>query len=143
MKQYFLWMVGCFLFSMMASAQSDSLLLVELNQQADNDVVKKNITALEKIYADDFVFTHGTGKIDNKSSWLRSAAKGLFVSRNHDSVTVEMHKTTAIVKGKLSVVKNNREKTDRYHIYYLRVFCKRENGWQMVSHYTTREHREK
>lgn len=123
-------------------AQSDSAFLVAFNQQVDDDVVKKNITALEKAYADDFVFSHGSGRVEGKAPWLKSAGKGLFLSRTHDSVKVEMHPGVAIVKGKLSVSKTNKDKTDRYHLYYIRVYAKRNNGWQMISHSTTAEYHE-
>ncbi|MBC7934052.1 MAG: nuclear transport factor 2 family protein [Rhizobacter sp.] len=125
-------------------AQSDSSFLVAFNQQVDDNVVKKNIEALEKAYANDFVFSHGSGKVEGKSTWLISAAKGFFRSRTHDSVKVEMHQEVAIVKGKLSVAKTtSKERTDRYHLYYIRVYAKRDNNWQMISHSTTAEYHEK
>lgn len=143
MKKTFLLMAGYFLILMSANAQSDSSFLVRFNQQIDDDVVKKNIPSLEKAYADDFVFSHGSGRVEGKAPWLKSAGKGLFISRTHDSVKVEMHPDVAIVKGKLSVAKTNKEKTDRYHLYYIRVYAKRNNTWQMISHSTTAEYHEK
>ena len=106
-------------------------------------MVQKNIADLEKAYADDFVFSHGSGKVEGKATWLKSAGKGLFISRKHDSVKVELHHDVAIVKGKLSVAKTNKEKTDRYHLYYIRVYTKRNQQWQMISHSTTAEYHEK
>jgi hypothetical protein len=143
MKKTFLLMTGYFLMLISASAQSDSSFLVTFNQQIDDDVVKKNIPSLEKAYADDFVFSHGSGKVEGKAPWLKSAGKGLFLSRTHDSVKVEMHPDVAVVKGKLSVAKTNKEKTDRYHLYYIRIYAKRANQWQMISHSTTAEYHEK
>lgn len=143
MKKYFLLIAGCFVFLMNAAAQQDSIFIVDLNQQTDDYVVQKNIASLEKIYADDFVFSHGSGKVEGKAGWLKSAGKGLFISRKHDSVKVELHREVAIAKGKLTVVKNNKEKTDRYHLYYIRVYAKRNGAWQMISHNTTAEFHEK
>ena len=130
----------CFLSDV--KAQADSSFLLALNQQVDDNVVKKNIPELEKVYANDFIFSHGSGKVEGKAGWLVSAGKGLFLSRTHDSVKVELHKDVAVVKGKLSVAKTNREKTDRYHLYYIRVYAKRDNRWQMISHNTTAEYHE-
>ena len=142
MKMFYL-LVATIVFTVSsAGAQSDSSLLVKLNQDIDQNVVNRNMAALENAYADDFIFSHGSGKVEGKTSWLKSAGKGLFVSRNHDSVTVEMHRDVAVVKGKLSVVKNNKEKTERYHLYYIRVYANRNGKWQMLSHSTTREYRE-
>ena len=132
-----------FCLSVTALAQGDSSNLVVINQQIDNHVVNKNLFALEQLYADDFVFSHGSGKVEGKVSWLKSAAKGLFVSRLHDSVKVELHNDVAVVKGKLSVVKKNKDAEDRYHLYYIRVYAKRPSGWQMISHSTTSEFHEK
>jgi len=143
MKKILLLFTIAFYFSVAASAQSDSAFLVTFNQQVDDDVVKKNIAALENAYADDFVFSHGSGKVEGKAPWLKSAGKGLFISRKHDSVKVELHNDVAIVKGKLSVAKTNKEKTDRYHLYYIRVYAKRAQRWQMISHSTTSEYHEK
>lgn len=143
MKKHLFLIAACFCFLLKTQAQSDSLFLVAFNQQVDDNVVKKNIPALESAYADDFVFSHGSGRVEGKAPWLKSAGKGLFISRQHDSVKVELHKDVAIVKGKLSVAKTNKEKTDRYHLYYIRVYAKREKGWQMISHSTTAEYHEK
>lgn len=143
MKKYLFLIVTCFCLLQKTKAQSDSLFLVAFNQQVDDNVVSKNIAALEKAYADDFIFSHGSGKVEGKAPWLKSAGKGLFISRKHDSVKVELHNDVAIVKGKLSVAKTNKEKTDRYHLYYIRVYAKRNNVWQMISHSTTSEYHEK
>ena len=120
-------------------AQSDSSLLISLNQQIDNWVVKQNVADLEKVYAEDFVFSHGSGKVEGKKGWMVSVGKGNFLSRQHDSVTVELHPALAILRGKLSVEKKNKDKVDRYHLKYIRVFAYREKQWQLISHVTTSE----
>ena len=126
------------------SAQvADSNFIILRNQQIDTYVVEHNTTALDSLYADDFVFSHGSGRVEGKQGWFTSVAKGSFLSRLHDSVTVEFHPQLAIVRGKLSVQKKNKEKTDRYHLYYVRVYALRKNTWQMISHITTREYHEK
>ncbi|HMK03394.1 MAG TPA: nuclear transport factor 2 family protein [Ferruginibacter sp.] len=123
-------------------AFADSSLIISLNQQIDNHVVQQSGTALEKLYAADFVFSHGSGRVEGKEGWLRSVAKGGFLLRQHDSVVVELHPGLAIVKGKLSVQKKNRDKTDRYYLKYIRVYAYRNNAWQMISHITTSEYHE-
>jgi hypothetical protein len=127
----------------LVQAQSaDSSLLITLNQQIDNYVVEQNITALDKLYADDFVFSHGSGRVEGKKGWFVSVSKGSFIARTHDSVKVELHPELAVVKGKLSVHKKGKEKTDRYHLTYIRVYAYRSKQWQLVSHSTTSEYHE-
>jgi len=115
---------------------SDSTKLLVLNQQIDNSVVQKDTALLKTLYADDFVFSHGSGNIDNKASWLKSVARGGFTSRQHDSVKVELHPDLAILRGKLTVQKKSAAKTDNYFLKYVRVFGRRDGKWKMVSHFT-------
>jgi ketosteroid isomerase-like protein len=122
-----------------AQPKSDSLYLISFNQQIDDDVVKQDTSRLKTSYAEDFVFSHGSGRVEGKAGWLRSVAKGNFLLRQHDSVTVEMHPDLAILKGKLSVQKKNKEKVDRYHLKYIRVYVYRKKQWLLVSHSTTFE----
>lgn len=121
---------------------ADSSYLIVLNQQIDDLVVQQDTIRLDKIYAGDFVFSHGSGKIEGKKGWFKSVAKGNFIARRHDSVTVELHPAMAIVRGKLAVQKKNAAKTDRYHLRYIRVYAYREKQWQLVSHITTFEYHE-
>lgn len=121
------------------SEPSDSSFILVLNQQIDNYVVKQQVELLSKLYADDFVFSHGSGKVEGREGWLKSVAKGNFLLRQHDSVTVEMHPELAIVRGKLSVHKNNKDKIDRYHLKYFRLYAFRNKQWQLISHMTTSE----
>lgn len=118
---------------------ADSSFIITLNQQIDNYVVEHDVTALDKLYAADFVFSHGSGKVEGKQGWFKSVAKGSFISRLHDSVTVELHKELAVVRGKLSVQKKNADKTERYHLKYIRIYVYLDKRWQMISHITTAE----
>lgn len=120
----------------------DSTKLILLNKLIDSYVVNQDTLALKDIYGDDFVFSHGSGRVDNKESWMRSVAKGGFLMRYHDSVTVELHGLVGIVKGKLTVQKKNKEKVDRYFLKYIRVFIKRKKKWEFVSHSTFFEQHE-
>ncbi len=115
---------------------TDSSLIISLNQQIDNLVVLRNTEALNKLYADDFVFSHGSGRVEGKQGWFTSVAKGNFMMRLHDSVTVELHEGIAIVKGKLSVIKKIANKNSKYHLKYIRVYAFRSSQWQMISHLT-------
>lgn len=124
------------------NTRADSMLLITLNQQIDDFVVQRNTAALDKLYADDFVFSHGSGRIEGKQGWFNSVNKGSFLLRQHDSVTVELHPGIAILRGKLSVQKKGAKETSRYHLKYIRVYAFRNNLWQMISHVTYWEYHE-
>jgi ketosteroid isomerase-like protein len=120
-------------------AQQDSLKLVQLNQQIDDLVVKQDTKALEGLYADDFVFSHGSGKVEGKASWLKTVGRAVYPSRQHDSVKVELHPGVAVVKGQMHIRRNDKDKVAIYHLRYIRVYALRGKQWQMISHSTTEE----
>lgn len=116
--------------------------LDDLNRQIDQAVCDKNIEFMTKHYGDDFVFTHSTGLIDSKESWIKNIEKMAperFLSRAHDSTKVELHDNVAIIFGKLTVTRQGKEKISRYALHYVRVFTLRKNVWQMISHKSTDE----
>ena len=116
--------------------------LDDLNRKIDQAVVDKNIEFLKKHYAEDFVFTHSTGLIDSKDSWIENIEKmgnEKFLSRAHDSTKVELHGDVAIIFGKLSVQRQGKEKISKYALHYVRVFALRQKVWQMISHKSTDE----
>lgn len=121
---------------------ADSSLLIMLNQRIDQAVVDRDTVWLKGVYGDDFVFSHGSGRVDSRESWLRSVAKGGFLLRQHDSVTVEGHGEVALLKGRLTVIKKNKEKTDHYFLKYIRLYAWRNERWQLLSHSTIFEQHE-
>jgi ketosteroid isomerase-like protein len=122
-------------------AQTPDADVLTANAQIDAGVVRKNIKALEKLYADDFVFTHGTGHVDNKTSWLKGVQNPevLYLSRKQDSTKVEMHGNVAIVVGRLDIEREQNEKVSKYGIWYVRVFVRKADQWQLISHRTTKQ----
>jgi ketosteroid isomerase-like protein len=130
-------------FAQIAEADSAVIKRVdELNRKIDKAVVAKDIATLEQSYGEDFIFTHGTGLIDSKKSWLEAVKKNAgYVSREHDSIQVELHKDIALVFGKLTVTRRQPAKdgTLKYSLHYVRVFVLRKKKWEMISHRTTSE----
>lgn len=131
---FFLFAVG------VVNAQAaDSSSLIALNQQIDDLVVRKDVSSLGGLYADDFVFSHGSGKVEGKASWLGTVGRATYPLRQHDSVKVELHPGVAIVKGKMLIKRNDKDKVAIYRLRYIRVYALREKRWQMISHSTTEE----
>ena len=120
-------------------AQSNTSYLVWLNQQIDSYVVSRDVKALDSLYADDFVFSHGSGRVEGKDGWMKTVERANYPLRQHDSVKVELHENVAVVKGKMDIKKVNKDKTDTYHLRYIRIYALRNKQWQLISHNTTHE----
>ncbi len=124
-----------------ANAQTSAADVDALNRSIDRAVIGKDMKLLQDVYSPDFVFTHGTGHVDSKESWLKNvqSAKTNFLSRDHDSTQVELHNDVAIVTGKLSIARQGDANIVRYAIRYVRVYAWRNKRWQMLSHRTTKQ----
>ena len=110
-----------------------------VNKRIEDAVVSKDLTSLDALYADDFVFTHGTGLVQTKSQWLDSlrSDETRFVSRQLDSTSVELHADIAIVTGRLLVCRQSEAGDVRYGLQYVRVYSMKAGPWQLISHRTT------
>lgn len=131
------------LFSTVVAGQQsravDSVRVLALNRELDAAVISKQLAVLDSGYAEDFVFTHGTGLIEGKAGWMKTVVTTRYLLREHDSVTLEWHPGLVLAKGRLRVQKLDGEKTVSYHLNYIRVYVLRQPRWQLISHQTTRE----
>jgi len=132
--------IGCYIPSSAQMSETQKL-VDDINRSIDHAVVKKDGATLRKLYADDFVFTHGTGHVDGKESWIKDVENPTkkFTSREHDSTKVELHQDVAIVTGSLSITRNDDSKAVKYGIRYVRVYALRNKNWQLISHRTVKE----
>ena len=138
-----LWQLPLFVNAQSSPPDSALINLInDTNRKIDRAVVAKDIKFLEQHYGEDFVFTHATGLVDSKKSWLESIQRNKgYAAREHDSTVVELHKDIAILSGKLTVTRLEPAKdgTLKYSLRYVRVFALRKKNWQMISHRSTSE----
>ncbi len=127
------------LISIRAVGQEAELLTFE--KEIEKAVVATNLPFLEKAYAEDFRFKHGTGLVDSKSSWIKAVgeAKGKYISRVVDSVEVEIHDKIGITNGKITVTRKTDKADRKYMIKYVRVYVRKEQQWQLIMHRTVYE----
>jgi ketosteroid isomerase-like protein len=109
-----------------------------VNRRIEEAVVSKDFASLDALYADDFVFTHGTGLVQTKRQWLESLRSEAtrFLSRELDSTSIEFSADTAIVTGRLLVCRQSEAGEVRYGLQYVREYSMRSGLWQLVSHRT-------
>lgn len=141
MRTYLLYLLIFSTYSILFAQENTQKTIEELNQRIDNAVIKKDVDQLRKLYADDFVFTHGSGVVDSKESWLKDIEKSTarFISRQHDSTTVEVHDNVAIITGRLMVTREGEKGISKYGIRYVRVYALRKKQWLLISHRTVKE----
>lgn len=101
--------------------------------------VEKNYDFLGRIFADDLIYTHSSGKMDSKETFINSIKEGKSVYKKVDVETMMVRpyndQKTAVING---VVLINQaaadEKPNLLHLRYTVVYVKTKTfGWQLTT----------
>lgn len=140
MKRFFTLAVVFLCASLSAVAQAPAeQAVLKLEQQWVDALVKADVAALETLYHDDLVYTHSSGVVDTKASYIDAIKSGKtkYESFARDDIRVRLHGDTAIVTCR-SVIKVN---NNTINVRYIHVYMKQKGakgGWKMVAHQATR-----
>ena len=109
--------------------------LVRLDVSVDELASKGEFAALAALLADDFVYSHSTGLVQDKAEWIEGL-KPLVGKRDRvaNVVGVEFHGDIAVVRGEVDIVW--KEAPTKYN-RYVRVFRQTDGVWQAISQVTT------
>ena len=110
----------------------------KFDQQMEAAALRQDVAFFQTVLSDDVRFTHGTGLVQDKTKWLASAGKSKYFLRDLDSVEVESHGDVVETTGHVHV-KSGNARNPEYHIWYVRVYAKRDGRWQLLSNRTVRE----
>ncbi len=97
--------------------------------------VSKDYDFLEKIFADDLIYTHSNGKQDTKQTYIQSIKDGKSVYNKIDveEVNVRDYGKTAVVNGKVKIEMAPIDgKPNIVPLRYVVVYMKNgKKGWQL------------
>jgi ketosteroid isomerase-like protein len=111
--------------------------IVRLEQELASAMVEGDVAALDRLYADKFVFAHASGFIDSKGSWLDRFATDLkYEFFATTELTVRVFGDTAVSMGKTqttTVTKSTARKHD-LSLRFMRVYMRNRGEWRIVAH---------
>ena len=132
------------------SAESAAIAEVIAFEKATEAAVVRGDTAyLEHALAPTFLFTHGDGwvdggaplKTDTKASWIEYVKRkpSPYIYRELDHQQVELHGDVAITLGRYFYLpQSNNGNAAHMHVWFERVYAKRNGQWQQLSHRTVK-----
>ena len=118
----------------MAATETAADTLVRLDASIDEAASDADFARLNALLADDFIYAHSTGTVQDKTEWLESL-KPLVGKRRRvvSGARAELHGDVAIVAGDVDIVWNDREtRLNRY----VRVFRLVGGTWKAISQRT-------
>lgn len=120
-----------------ALCADDSKAVEEAERGWAKGVTTNDAALLGRVLADDLTYTHSTGAVDTKESYIGNlkSGKAKYLKLDHSEIKVQLlSKDTAIAIARASVVTVSNGKESPANLSLLHVYVKRGGHWQMVAH---------
>ena len=106
-------------------------------------VIRADAAALGRLLADELVYTHSTGRVDTKSSFIQSVQSKelIYEKMEHADLNVRVYGGVALLTGRSAVrVRSARMagQVQSFEIRFLNVYAKKNRAWQQVAWQSTR-----
>lgn len=112
----------------------------ELEKRRFAAQVGKDAATLNQILADDLVYVHSSGTVENKAEFVANVLAGKLVygKIEVERAQVRFFGSVAVVTGTANMEVSAQGKAQTLRLHYTDVYAKRKGRWQMVSWQSTR-----
>jgi len=120
------------------SANGDKI--IALDKQRMSAMASKDIAALEKIIADDLIYTHSSARLDTKASLIGNMVSGatVYTEVTPSNVVAQDCGDTVVLTGKARIGVMSGGKPNAFTVRFTDVYANRGGQWQMVTWQSTR-----
>lgn len=122
------------------SSISEEIDLLALEKQRYSAIVRADVKSLDAILDDNLIFTHASGKIDTKESFITSLKSGNLTYNKIDvkDAEVRLYDSFGIITGR-SALEISVEGEDRtLELLFMTVWMEDQRGWKVVAYQSTR-----
>jgi ketosteroid isomerase-like protein len=127
-------------FTLAQSPGSVELAVMHLEQERIDAMQKGDLATLERILADDFIYTHSNARVETKQQLLEALKSGAFKYEEikHSDLKAQVYGDTVVLRGKsdLKIKANNLPLA--FQIRFLGVYVKANGRWQLTAWQSTR-----
>jgi ketosteroid isomerase-like protein len=109
--------------------------LTRMEQEVGEAITRRDVAALDRLIADDFVSTNPLGQMTTKKDVIAmlSSPDYELESLNNDEITVRVFGEAAVATAVVTVKGRYRGQDASGQFRYLRVWVKRQGRWQAVA----------
>lgn len=118
---------------------SDEQELMRLEDQSHEAFLRNDTETLDRILADEFVFTDPEGKYVTKAEWIADMKSGelTFESIHMDDLRVRIYGDAAVTNGRVTMKTRSKEGSVTSHYCYIVMYVRRDGRWQAVAEQAT------
>lgn len=137
------WLIGLFVvalggYGVSQRATTDERELMDLVQQYNDAQVKRDRETLERLWADDYLYTHSNGAVMNRAQDIADTMSGemTWTAAHLDDMRAKIYGQVGVVTGRLTM----KGRSARYASgprRFTDIFVKRNGRWQLVGGQTT------
>lgn len=123
------------------TTNEDEQAIRQLEARLNAAVAEADAELFDHLFADEFTHTSHSGRFRNKAQWMADLRRGgtKYSSFKTDDLAVRIYGDTAVVTGRsLPAGTNSRGDPIQGQYRYLRVWHRRDKGWQVVAFQGTR-----
>ena len=102
-------------------------------------MIAQDFGALDRLLADDLLYTHSTAGTDSKADYIAALRSGKYryKAARREGVTVRIHGTTAIVNGRATIDVDVEGAPRTLSNVFINVWVRTSAGWRMSAWQST------
>jgi ketosteroid isomerase-like protein len=114
---------------------SDEQQVTQLEHQSHEAFLQGDTATLDRILADDFIFTDPGGKLSTKAEWIADMASGelTFESVHIDDLQVRIYGDAAVTIGRVTMKGQSKDGSFNAQYCYTAMYVRRDGRWQVVA----------
>jgi ketosteroid isomerase-like protein len=115
-------------------------LIIDLDRKRMQAMAAKDVAMLEKVLADDLVYTHSSARLDTKQSLIGNMVSGatVYTSVEPSDVKAQDLGDTVVLTGIAQIKVMANGAPNAFGVRFTDVYAKRHGNWQMVTWQSTR-----
>jgi len=112
--------------------------LMQMERELRTAFVKRDVTTLGQIIADDFAGVESSGKIINKVLFIKNLESGDDVqSETPENMKVRIFGDTAVVNGRLLIKGKKKEDSYALNLFFTNTWVKQNGQWRLINYQST------
>jgi ketosteroid isomerase-like protein len=114
--------------------------VIKLEQERVEALLKGDLATVERIFADDLIYTHSNARVETKQQFLDAVKSGLtkYEGVKHSDLKAQVFGDTVVLRGKSDLKGAFNGQPFTLQIRFLTVYVKINNRWQMTVWQSTR-----
>lgn len=114
---------------------SDEKALIATEKERFNAQITRDPNVLDKVLADDLIYTHSSGLVDSKQSFIQSIkeAKMVYEQINVEEQKVRIYGKIAVVNGVCTIKAINNGQPMNLKLRYTDAYKRNGKQWQLIT----------